>query len=224
LSRVIIVAGDPSGDLVASRLVKSLKRLKPDLTVAALGGEQLKNTADEFLGNIVKQHALGFAISLKQINFFRGVLKNILTPEFSKDPSELVIPVDFYGFNSCVARLAKSKGHPVFYYVCPQFWASRSYRADRLRSSVDLFLCLFPFERKFYDGRNLRSEFVGHPILDALPEMPLDRPQRIEPHIGLLPGSRPDEVKRHLPVMRDACTRIMRETPGARFFVFSYKV
>ncbi len=223
MKRVLIVAGDPSGDLIASKLVESMKRLEPGLTVVGLGGQHLKQHSDVFLGNIVHQHALGFAISPKQILFFHRILNQVILPELIQNPPDAVIPVDFYGFNSRVARVAKSRGHRVFYYVSPQFWASRSYRADRLRPFVDLFLCLFPFEAEFYRKHQLPAQFVGHPILDQLPEVSVGdaHPVRIEPNLGLLPGSRPDEIKRHLPVMLQACEKIAAVFPRTRFILFT---
>lgn len=221
MKRILIVAGDPSGDLVAAQLVISLKKLQPGLFVVGLGGDNLAKVSDRILGNIVKQHALGFAISPQQVFYFRKVLNEILIPEMKNNPPDAVIPVDFYGFNSRVAQAAKKLGRHVFYYASPQFWASRAYRADRLRPFVDLFLCLFPFEVDFYKKRQLPAQFVGHPILDFIPSPDPHQPLRVEPNVGLLPGSRPGEIKRHLPVMVDACDRIANVYPGTRFIVFT---
>lgn len=221
MKRVLIVAGDPSGDLIASQLVAALKKLQPNLSVAGIGGQNLERVSDRFLENIVRQHALGFAISFKQISYFRHVLNDIIVPELKNNPPDAVITVDFYGFNSRVAKTAKAMGHRVLYYVSPQFWASRPWRADQLRSSVDLFLCLFPFELDFYKKKQLPAKFVGHPILDFLPDVDPEAPLRIEPIVGLLPGSRPAEIKRHLPVMVAACDAISKEHPGTRFLLFT---
>lgn len=221
MKRILIVAGDPSGDLVASQLVSSLKKLEPGLFVTGVGGALLEKVSDRFLANIVHRHALGFAISPRTILHFRKILNGVIIPEIKRNPPDAVIPVDFYGFNSRVAEAAKKMGRPVFYYASPQFWASRSYRADKLRPFVDLFLCLFPFELDFYRKRNIPAQFVGHPILDFLPRMDPDQPLRIEPNVGLLPGSRPGEIRRHLPVMVEACDKIATVCPGTRFLVFT---
>ncbi len=221
MKRVLIVAGDPSGDLVASQLVTSLKELQPDLFVVGVGGSRLEKVSDRFLENIVRKHALGFAISPKTILYFRHVLNEVIVPEIEQNSPDVVIPVDFYGFNSRVAKAAKNLGTKVFYYASPQFWASRSYRANQLRPFVDLFLCLFPFELEFYKKRNIPAQFVGHPILDVLPQMDANQPLRVESVIGLLPGSRPGEIKRHLPVMVDACDKIASACPGTRFVLFT---
>lgn len=223
MKRVFIVAGDPSGDLIASQLVESLKKIQPGLHVTGVGGEKLKMVCDLFLADIVSQHALGFSISLKQILFFHHTLKNVIVPELKKNPPDFVIPVDFYGFNSRVAKMAKRMGHRVFYYASPQFWASRPYRAENLRPFVDLFLCLFPFEVDFYRQRNLPAQFVGHPIIDRLPTIASieSRPAHVEPLLGLLPGSRPEEIRRHLPIMRRACKIIAETHPRMRIVLFT---
>ncbi len=219
--RILIVAGDPSGDLVASQLVQSLKKLQPSVFIVGVGGERLEKVCDKFLANIVRKHALGFAISPKTILYFKNILNDVIVPEIKNNPPDAVIPVDFYGFNSRVAQAAKKLGTKVFYYASPQFWASRAGRAEKLRHFVDLFLCLFPFESEFYRKRNIPAKFVGHPILDFLPQMDPDQPLRIEPTVGLLPGSRPGEIRRHLPVMVEACDKIASVCAGTRFVVFT---
>lgn len=223
MKRFLIVAGDPSGDLVASKLVASLKKLNPDSFVVGIGGSHLRRVSDQFLENIVSQHALGFAISFKKICYFKNILNDIISAELKKNPSTVVIPVDFYGFNYRVAKFAKELGHQVFYYVSPQFWASRPGRANRLKPYVDLFLCLFPFEIDFYNARNLPATFVGHPILDSLPNISIqdEKILHVEGLVGLLPGSRPDEIRRHLPIMVDACEKISAQCPGTRYLLFT---
>jgi lipid-A-disaccharide synthase len=221
MKKVFIVAGDPSGDLIAARLIESMRRMEPSLYVTGLGGAHLQKVSDRFLGNIVEQHALGFWISLKKILFFRNILNNVIIPELKNNPPDAVIPVDFYGFNVCVARAAHRLGRKVFYYVSPQFWASRPRRAEKMREVVDLFLCLFPFEAEFYRQRNLPAKFVGHPILDSLPLRMVSHHQpHVESVIGLLPGSRPEEIGRHLPIMMEACDQINSVFPGTRFLLF----
>jgi lipid-A-disaccharide synthase len=221
LSRILISAGDPSGDLLASQLAVALKKKRPGLFVTALGGANLEKHSDKFLTNIVAQHALGFAISPKQILYFRDVLNKIVQPEILNNRPDVVIPVDFYGFNWRVAAMAKKAGARVFYYASPQFWASRSYRADKLRPYVDLFLCLFPFEMEFYRKRNIPAEFVSHPLFDSLPPVDPAPPMKVEPIVGLLPGSRPGEIARHLPMMVNACDRISQAVQGVRFVLFT---
>jgi lipid-A-disaccharide synthase len=196
-----------------------MKRLSPGLQVTGIGGKELELVSDRFLANIVDQGAFGLSVSAKQVLFFRHVLNEIIGKELDENPPDAVIPVDFYGFNSRVAAAAKAHGRQVFYYASPQFWASRPGRAEVLRKSVDMFLCLFPFELDFYRRRNLPAQFVGHPLLDTIPEAG-ERPMPVEPIVGLLPGSRLSEIRRHLPVIVTACNRIIAAAPGTRFVLF----
>lgn len=223
MKRVFIIAGDPSGDLIGAQLIEAMKKIEPDLEITGMGGKNLQKTSHRFLENIVEKHASGFAISPKKLMYFKNLLNEKIYQEFKNNPPDVVIPVDFYGFNSRMAAMAKKMGHQVFYYASPQFWASRPGRAEKLRDIVDIFLCLFPFELKFYESRKLPAKFVGHPILDSIPYLSPDdeKPLRIESIVGLLPGSRPDEVKRHLPVMARAAGIITHKFPGTRFVVFT---
>ncbi len=220
---VFIVAGDPSGDIIGAQLIESMKKLRSDLYVVGVGGENIKRVSDKFLENIIQHSVLGLTVVLNKISYFKHVLDDIIKPEFEKNPPDVVIPVDFYGFNGRVAELAKKSGRPVYYYVSPQFWASRPWRAEKLRPVVDMFLCLFPFEMEFYKKRNLPAHFVGHPILDKIPLIDENnlRPAHVEAMIGLLPGSRESEIKRHLHVMADACEIIREKHPGSRFILFT---
>lgn len=223
MKKILIVAGDPSGDLIASQLVEAMRRVMPDIHVTALGGDNLKRVSDRFVQDLVKEHAMGFAISPTKLLRFHSILKNVIEPLIKKDGIDVVVPVDFYGFNCRVAKIAKLAGRKVFYYISPQFWASRPGRANRLRPFVDLFLCLFPFEIDFYEKKGIPAQFVGHPLVDALARLTNTPrpPLKVEATIGLLPGSRPDEIRRHLPVLREACRRIKTEYPSCRFVLFT---
>src|SRR5690349_13634497 len=115
MKKVLIVAGDPSGDLIATQLVEAMKKIEPDLYVVGCGGARLERISNRFLCNIVKEHTFGFAISPQKIFRFRKILNEIIIPELKSNRPDVVIPVDFYGFNCQVARAAKSLGSKVFY-------------------------------------------------------------------------------------------------------------
>jgi len=220
----LVVAGDPSGDLLAANLVRAMKKINPDIEVTALGGKHLKACSERFLVDLVSQYAGGFWIPLKKILFFKNVLKNTIRPELAQGHIDRVILVDFYGFNRHVAGIAARYGKPVYYYACPQFWASRPGRLNRIKSYVKRFLVLFPFEVDYYKSRGLSATFVGHPLLDpilAIHTSSNGTQRHMEPLVGLIPGSRPDEVRRHLPVMMSVCDQIHKDWPGARFILFA---
>jgi len=219
----LIVAGDPSGDLLAANLIQAMKKLQSNISVTALGGKHLKQCSERFLVDLVSQYAVGFWISPKKIFFFKEVLEKIVKKELEHHSIDSIILVDFYGFNRHVASLAARYKKPVYYYVCPQFWASRPGRLNFIKSFVRRFLVLFPFEEDFYKARGLSATFVGHPLLDPILNIHYNGSQKnhVEPLIGLLPGSRPDEVRRHMPVMLEVCERIVKDWPGARFILFA---
>lgn len=221
MARVLFVAGDPSGDERAAEVARELKILWPGVEVSALGGAALRAVADRFLLDLVAEGVMGFLEPLKKIPRFAKILEGTLRPFLRDWAPDVVVPTDFYGFNRFVARAAKEAGRRVVYYVSPQVWASRPGRVGILKSVIDRMLVLFPFEEKIYRDAGVPVTFVGHPLLDAVPEPDANPPLRVEPVIGLLPGSRPSEVRRHLPLFLSAADRLAARRPGLRFVLFA---
>jgi lipid-A-disaccharide synthase len=216
----LIVAGDPSGDLHASNLIKALKRREPGARVAAVGGPLCRAVADEFLEDLASRGVTGFLEPVLKIPFLLGLRARLQA--FLKDARpDAVICVDYYGFNRRVLSLAKAAGVPAYYFVSPQVWASRPARIQVLKRLVRKMLVIFPFEEKLYRDAGVPAEFVGHPLLDLIPE-PAGKTENPEgPLVGLLPGSRSSELKRHLPVFF-AAFRLLRQThPRIRGLLFA---
>ncbi len=197
----IIVAGDPSGDLHASNLIKALKRRDPSARVAAVGGPLCRAVADEFIEDLASRGVTGFWEPALKIGFLLKLAKKIKAFLTERRPSALIC-VDFYGFNRRILPYAKAAGVPAFYFVSPQVWASRPGRIKVLKRFVKKMLVIFPFEEKLYRDAGVPAEFVGHPLLDLIPE-PKPRAEGTNT-IGLLPGSRSSEIKRHLPIFLEA--------------------
>ena len=128
---ILVVAGDISGDVHASNLIKELKAAAPDITVTSIGGERMKAASDEFLFDLIAQGATGFVEPFKNLPMWRRLLSMIKAYISEKNPAA-VITVDFYGFNRQVLEIAKKRNIPAYYYVCPQVWASREYRAKTI--------------------------------------------------------------------------------------------
>jgi lipid-A-disaccharide synthase len=221
MARVLFVAGDPSGDERAAEVARELKILWPGVEISALGGAALRGVADRFLLDLVAEGVMGFLEPLKKIPRFAKILEGILRPFLKEWSPDVVVPTDFYGFNRFVARAAKDAGRRVVYYVSPQVWASRPGRVGILKGVIDRMLVLFPFEEKIYRDAGVPVTFVGHPLLDAVPEPDPHPPLRVEPVIGLLPGSRPSEVRRHLPLFLATADRLAKRRPGLRFVLFA---
>lgn len=226
-----IIAGEHSGDIFASNLVRALKNVYqenyPDIELqfAGLGGSNLKKEGVVLMENIVDNLAIiGIVEVLINFTKFYSLFKRI-EKRFKEDPPDGVILVDYPGFNLKIAGLAKKYGIPVYYYVCPQVWAWREKRITEIVNNVDELFTIFEFEpsvikqsRYFPEkcSKECNIHFIGHPLLDILKEIKLSREEIHRNYevdsskrlIGLLPGSRSSEVKRLLPVMLRSAKKI----------------
>ncbi len=193
--RVLISAGDFSGDVFASRLAKTF--IGSGWDVSSVGGAALRDAGADIIEDVSGRNAIGFIEPVRNIFFFRRLLGRI--KEFCKrDRPDAAVMVDFWGFNSQLLPLFSAAGTPVFYYICPQIWASRFGRIKKIKKYVSKVFPVFPFEEKIYLENGVSALFPGHPLAQMLPE-PSYNPE--SPYIGLLPGSRKSELDRHLPVM-----------------------
>lgn len=220
--KLLMVAGDYSGDMHGASLCNALHHHAKDTSVhiTALGGNFLEKEADVFLGNLVHFEGFGFFKPFSLIFTFRKILKSTIKQYLIREKPNGIILIDYYGFNIHVASLAHRLSIPVIYFISPQVWASRSYRIRILRKFVRMMLVIFPFEEKLYRDAGVPATFIGHPLLDRLPQ-PRGIPNNGEPwHIGLLPGSRPSEIKRHLPVLLDAARRISMVRTDTSYSLF----
>lgn len=215
----LIVAGDPSGDLHASNLIRALKRRDPSVRVAAVGGPLCRAVADEFIEDLASKGVTGFLEPALKIPFLFKLTSRLRDFVVSRRPSALIC-VDYYGFNRRILPFAKAAGIPAFYFISPQVWASRPGRIKVLKRLVTKMLVIFPFEEKLYRDAGVPSDFVGHPLLDLIPE-PRPRDAASFPLIGLLPGSRSSEIKRHLPVFFEAFRILRAKRPELKGLLFA---
>ncbi len=215
-SHILIIAGDPSADRHGAALIDSLRAKRPDIRVSALGGDALRQKADAFLYPLVGVGGFGFwepVVKLPQLWAARNKVKDII----QHDRPDVVVPMDYYGFNIHMARLAHRSGIPVVYYISPQVWASRPGRLEKLAAVINKMLVIFPFEADLYREARVPVSFVGHPLLERLPP-PAAESSR--PTIGLLPGSRRGTVARHLPLLVQTAELLRRQFPEARCVLF----
>ena len=215
----LVVAGDPSGDLHASNLISALKRREPGTRAAAVGGPLCKAVADEFIEDLASRGVTGFwepALKIPFLLRLRSRLRDFLR---DKKPDALIC-VDYYGFNRRVLPLAKESGTPAYYFVSPQVWASRPGRVQVLKRFVKKMLVIFPFEETLYRESGVPVQFVGHPLLDLIPE-PKSKAFGAEPVVGLLPGSRSSELRRHIPVFYEAFRLLREKRPGLKGLLFA---
>ena len=214
--RIVLVAGEASGDLHGSHLVRELRRRDPTLEISAVTGEGLKREGVRVIFDVERITGMGFtelAGNLKNLWRAYSLLKRSLR---EKRPALLIL-IDFPEFNMRLARVAKSLQVPVLYYISPQVWAWRGRRIQKLARWVDRMAVVFPFEVPLYEQAGVKAEFVGHPLLDiarasrsreaTLTRLGLDPSNQT---IALLPGSRRREVGYHLPAMLEAAALLSR--------------
>lgn len=209
LSKIYIIAGEASGDLHASNLMRALLSLDSQLDFRYWGGDEMAKVYGKPVKHIGDLAFMGFVevvmhlkTILTNISFCK---KDILTYQ----PDVLVL-VDYPGFNLRIAKWAKEKGIKVVYYISPQIWAWKQNRVYKIKKVVDKMLVILPFEEAFYDRFDVEATFVGHPLLDAIDnyksrteDIDLRKKYHLDdrPIIALLPGSRKQEIKTKLPIM-----------------------
>ncbi len=215
--RVLLVAGETSGDLHAAALLRELRRLRPELHAAGIGGQKLRAAGMEILVDMASVQTMGLVETFGTLGRLASAYRR-LGRFLEVERPNLVILVDYPEFNLLLARRAKRLGIPVFYFIGPQVWAWRPGRVRRIARCVDRLAVVFPFEEGLYgrnaDGKPL-AEFVGHPLLDVVrptraPEQTRRRyglaPDR--PVLALLPGSRHKEVRYVFPAALEAAEEL----------------
>lgn len=215
VKRFFIVAGEASGDMHAARLMKAMKSLYATRDIKCvfegIGGEQMLAEGLESLVALEQVNVAGFWEVAKRYPFFRRLLVQC-QKKLASGIFDAFIPVDYPGFNLRLATQARrtTPTLPICWYIAPQLWAWGASRAQQLQQSVDILLVVFPFEEEFFRRYGIRTEYVGHPLLDraAVESNPFinaicDLDKRL-PVIALLPGSRTQEIRRNLPLMLQA--------------------
>ena len=222
----MLIAGEASGDTLGAELITALKEKATAKTPTffGVGGPLMQAAGMELIHDFTKDAVFGLE-AFKRIFEFRRRFKELLDLVLRRKP-DVIVCVDFAGFNrrfahavrECVRRGETFGWSPkIVQYVSPQVWASRARRADLMARDIDLLLTIFPFEKAWYAQRtpHLRVEFVGHPMVDRYAGQEWQRTEIGRPRIVFLPGSRPSELKRHLPVMTEALRLIRAQTPQA---------
>lgn len=214
MKRIMIVAGEASGDLHGSNLVRSALSLDPDLKFYGLGGENLRNAGIDLLFDLEHQGLFGFLEIVSSLRSTIGIYRS-LKASLTRDRPSAVVLIDYPDFNLRLAKSAKRLGIPVFYYISPQLWAWRQGRVKKVDRYVDRMAVVFPFEPDFYQRHGVEVSFVGHPLLDVMdPPRPKEEVKTelgfdpSQPLLGLLPGSRMSEIKAHLPLMLESAGRL----------------
>lgn len=223
MKKLMIVAGEVSGDQHAARLVRDLRAARGDVEITGIGGEALRREGVHTLYDVRDMAVVGFLEVVSRLAFFRRVFRQ-MTERLEFDRPDALLLVDYPGFNLRLAAKARALGIPVLYYVSPQVWAWHKSRIPKMARILDLLMVIFPFEVEVFKGTGLKTVFVGHPLVESVkrtlarpsPELPWPAGER---RIGLLPGSRRQEIQRVLPAMLAAARELRRRDPATAFLI-----
>lgn len=222
--RILISAGEASGDRLGAGLARALRALRPDVALSGMGGDEMAEAGVRLVQHASEVAVVGFVEVIKHLPTIRRAMGR-LEDALSSERPDLVVPIDFPDFNLRLAARAKAAGVPVVYYVSPQVWAWRRGRVRTIRALVRRMLVLFPFETAFYAAEGVPATFVGHPAAaarpratrtDLLPRLGLDAGR---PVVALLPGSRVGEAGRLFPLLLKAARQVAATHPAVQFVV-----
>jgi lipid-A-disaccharide synthase len=208
---VFVSAGDPSGDNAGSLLLSAIHKKNRDaVRFFGLGGKRMLGQGQEQLAESSKLAVMGFWEVVKHYRFFRALFIKCIEEIKNRKP-QCVVLIDYPGLNLRLAKEIKKLGIPVIYYISPQVWAWGQMRVKDIKQNVDKLLVILPFEEEFFKKQGVHCDFVGHYLLEDLPSHYISSTIPSGGEIAILPGSRPQEIGRHLPPMIEAVTRLNKE-------------
>jgi lipid-A-disaccharide synthase len=215
---LLISAGEASGDMYAARLASALKQ-RLDVALFGMGGPQMRTAGVEIVTDYSEVSVVGITEVLKRLPSLIRAMRHLVGEAQRRRPP-LAILTDFPGFHLRLARKLGPKGIRNVYYICPQFWAWRPWRANLVRRRFAKALCIFPFEEKFYSDAGVSVKFIGHPLVGNV-DATLTRESFCEKYglnpsariLTVLPGSRRGEIAHHLPILIEALARLRRALP-----------
>ncbi len=219
---IMILAGEPSGDLHGGNLCRRLKELDPEVRLFGMGGEMMEEAGVELVQRIGRTGVVGFWEVFKDIGRYRKIFYYLVGVMEERRPDAVVL-IDYPGFNIRFARRARLFGAKVIYYISPQIWAWGGKRIETLKRSVDKMVVIFEFEKEVYRPSGLDVEFVGHPLIDTIDPGDWEEGKKLRaelkgrPVIGLLPGSRESEIERLLPILLETAAIVRQQSKEAVF-------
>ncbi|OQA92518.1 MAG: Lipid-A-disaccharide synthase [Elusimicrobia bacterium ADurb.Bin231] len=210
--KIFVSAGDHSGDLHGTNIIREIKKILPDAYITGFGGSLMADHS-VILDKIADASIIGFWEPVKNIP---RLYKNLKTASnfFKNENPDGVILIDYYGFNIHLAKEAKKSGIPVVYYVCPQVWATRRNRVKEIKKFVKKAVVIFPFEKEIYEREGIDCDFFGHPFVDIIP-VSYKKASSDRFKIGIMPGSRVQEIDKHLTPFLNAFSLISKKINNA---------
>lgn len=225
MKRIAIIAGEPSGDLLAARLILELQKQNPELVFEGIAGPEMQAAGCESLFAMEALSVMGLVEVIRHLPELLSIRRQLFQ-RWVDNPPDLFIGVDAPDFNLPLAKKLHKKGVPTVHYVSPSIWAWREKRVKKIKGNIDLMLTLFPFEVDFYTRYGIKATFVGHPLADEIEfdadrvsarrELALDVNHQV---LAVLPGSRSGEIKRHAAVFMLAAEQLQLRHPGLQVVI-----
>ncbi len=222
---IVIIAGEESGDRHAAEMVNQLKSKQANLHFSGIGGRHMQSAGVELVSDLARYGVTGFTAVFRHFLVIRRAFKDIQTHLIQNKPDLLVL-VDYPGFNLRLAKFAKQQGIRVLFYISPQIWAWKAGRIHTIRNCVDHMAVILPFEKTIYEKAGVPVSFVGHPlmqhrstgdnIVQSRHALGLPTHQRL---MAMLPGSRINEIEYHMPVLIETAKRLLSQHPDLHFVI-----
>ncbi|MBI5093770.1 MAG: lipid-A-disaccharide synthase [Candidatus Hydrogenedentes bacterium] len=216
MTRIFFSAGEASGDMHGANLIRALRDIDGRVQCEGLGGQRMTDAGMTLRFDLAGKAIMGFTEVVKSLGMIRRLFNETVAYLKEKRPDCLVL-IDYPGFNMRLGKRAKALGIPVVYYISPQVWAWKKGRVFELAKFVEKMLVILPFEEELYARAGVQCRYVGHPLLDHLNVASIAGRFRGSTVIGLLPGSREQEIRRHMDVMIEVARGIRMRYPKARF-------
>lgn len=211
-----IISGEASGDDYGAGLARAIAKRRPDVTIRGMGSDKMRAAGVDIMVDSTDLGIVGIVEVFRHIRFFLNLMKD-LTARAAAERPDAVVMIDYPGFNIRFAQRLHKIGIPVVYYISPQVWAWKAGRIPKIAACVSRMLCIFPFEPEVYAKTSMRTEFVGHPLLETLAPY-TSQPEDRDPNLViLLPGSRRAEITRLLPDFLRAAQILKKQNPALRF-------
>lgn len=224
--RVVIIAGEESGDIHAAVLIRQLKATYPNIEISGIGGKHMQDAGAELVYDLARYGVTGFTEVIRFLKILRRAFLAIKEHLRNQQP-DLLILVDYPGFNLRLAKYAKKKlGLKILYYISPQIWAWKANRIHLIKECVDRMAVILPFEKNIYEKAGVPVSFVGHPLVDKMSyimeslaskeELQIPSQKKV---IALLPGSRTHEIEKHMPILQETAELLNKQYPDLHFVI-----
>jgi lipid-A-disaccharide synthase len=210
MPRLYVISGEVSGDIHGAKVIKRLRELSTAFSFRGVGGSKMKQEGVSLISDISGSSTMGFLDVLRKLGSFRKLLKKVKADILEFRP-EAVLLIDYGGFNMRMASFCRQHGIPVHYFILPKVWAWNEGRIKKLKNAVDFAYVIFPFEELYFSKHGMKAVYVGNPVEEHITTYRVkhNKPRTTENSVALLPGSRPQEIKRILPTMLELAGKTM---------------